>query len=138
MNKVFLMWNITQDLELKTTQSWNSVLSFNLATNETIKQGDEWVEKPTFHNIVAWGKKAEAINNFMYKWSKILIEWRIENRSWEAQDWTKRYRTEIILINFEFAWCKKTNTQDDFATSDKKYWISQEAETPLSVEDLPF
>jgi len=138
MNKVILMWNITQDLELKQTQNWHNVLSFSIATNEKVKVWENWEDKTTFHNIVAWGNKAEAINNFMSKGSKILLEWKIENRSWEAQDWTKRYRTEIILQNFEFAGSKKQSSNNEFAESDKKYWIWKDVEEEISVDDIPF
>jgi len=128
------MWNITQDLELKATPNWTNVLSFSIATNEKVKINDVWEDKATFHNIVAWWNKAEAISKFFTKWAKILIEWKLENRTWEDQNWNKKYKTEIILRDFWFTWTKTAN-KDEFTESDKKHF---KQEDELSVDDLPF
>jgi len=138
MNKVILMWNITQDLEMKQIQNWHNVLSFSIATNRSVKKWDNWEDKATFHNIVAWGKKAEAISNFFSKWKKILLDWLLENRSWEAEDWTKRYKTEILLENFYFVQSKSDNSNDEFAKTDKQTFWNKNKSEEISVEDIPF
>ena len=136
MNKVILLWNITQDLELKQTPNWHNVLSFSIATNSKVKRWDNWEDKAEFHDLVAWGKTAETIEKFCGKWAKILIEWQIETRNWEDTDTGKRmYRTEIIVRNFEFAWSKNNSDQNDFKKSDAKHWVSNDT---ISLDDLPF
>ena len=133
------MWNITQDLELKQTPNWHSVLNLSMATNSKVKQWEQWVDKAEFHNLVAWGKIAETIGKFCHKWSKILIEWQLETRNWEDKEWNKRYKTEIIVRSFEFAWWKP---KDEFAQSDDKHlnWVQKQVkkQEEISVEDLPF
>ena len=131
MNKVILMGNITKDLELKQTPNWHNVLSFSIATNSKVKKWEEWVDKAEFHNLVAWGKTAETINNFCWKWSKILIEGQIETRNWEVEDGSKRYRTEIIVRNFEFAGSKGSEEK-------KTNYSKPKVEEEISIEDIPF
>jgi len=104
MNKVILSGNLCKDPELRITPSGKSVCSFSVATNERMKQEDgQYKDVPTFHNIVAWGSIGEAIAKFFHKGSKILIDGRISNRSYEdKQTGVKKYISEVILNSFEF------------------------------------
>jgi len=103
LNKVLLFGNLTRDPELKSLPSGQGVVNFGLATNRTWKdpQGQK-KEQAEFHNIVAFGKLAEVINQYARKGSSMLVEGRIQTRSWDAQDGTKRSRTEIVVENFQF------------------------------------
>lgn len=146
LNKVQLIWRITQDIELKQTPSWQNVCSFSLATNRNwIDQS--WIkqEQTEFHNIVLWWKLAEIANQYLWKWRKVYIEWRLQTRNWEAQDWTKRYKTEIIWENMIMLdWNKQDislqeNTKKEFENETpaiKK--SSQKDEEEISIEDIPF
>ena len=100
LNKAQIIGRITQDLELKQTPNGQNVMSFSVATNRnwTDSSGMKQ-EQVEFHNVVLWGKLAEIADQYLKKWSKIFIEWRIQTRSWEAQDGTKRYKTEIVWEN---------------------------------------
>ena len=95
LNKAQIIGRITQDLELKQTPNGQNVISFSVATNRNwtdwsgIKQ-----EQVEFHNVVLWGKLAEIAWQYLKKWSKVFIEWRLQTRNWDAQDGTKRYKTE--------------------------------------------
>lgn len=103
LNKVFLIGNITKDIELKSTPSGNTVASFGLATNRTWKGKDgQKQEQATFHNIVAWGKTAEIIKQYCVKGSMIMVEGRIDNRTYDKKDGTKGYVSEVIVENFQF------------------------------------
>lgn len=106
-NKAILIGNITKDIELKTTPSGKIVASFGLATNRSWKdeQGNK-KEQATFHNIVAWGKTAEVINQWCSKGSSIMIEGRIDNRSYEKKDGGKGYISEVIVESFQFGYKK--------------------------------
>jgi len=128
MNKVILIWNITQDLELKQTQNWKSVLSFSIATNKRVKKGDNYENVGEFHNLVAWNKTAELINQYQSKGSKIWIVWELQTRNYENKDWIKVYRTEIIVNEVEFLSAAK------WSNTTKQSWKVEE----LSVEDIPF
>ena len=97
LNKVFLIGNLTRDPELRTTPSGQPVASFGIATNRVYTdKGGQKQKQTEFHNIVAWGRLAEIANQYLTKGKSVLIEGRLNTRNWDAQDGTKRYRTEII------------------------------------------
>jgi single-strand DNA-binding protein len=99
---------ITKELELRTTPSGATVLAFSLATNYSYKdKSGSKVENTDFHNIVAWGKMAELINQYCGKGDELFIEGRITTRSWEGKDGKKNYRTEIIASGMQFGQKKK-------------------------------
>ncbi len=104
LNKAFLFGNITRDPELKSLPSGIKVVSFGLATNRTWKdKNGVKQESVSFHNIVSYGKQAEIMAQYLKKGSSVFIEGRIETRSWDDKnDGTKKYRTEIIVDNFQF------------------------------------
>lgn len=103
LNKAFLFGNLTRDPELKSLPSGTKVVSFGLATNRTWKDKDG-VKKDdtTFHNIVSFGKPAELIAQYLKKGRSVFIEGRIANRSWDDKDGVKKYRSEVIVENFQF------------------------------------
>lgn len=103
INKVTLYGNITRDPELKSLPSGSHVNSFSIATNRVIKdQSGAKKDVTEYHNIVAFGKQAEVIHQYMKKGSGILVEGRLQTRSWDGQDGKKQYRTEVVLENFQF------------------------------------
>src|SRR3989338_5734692 len=103
LNKVFLIGNLTRDPELKALPSGTSVANFAIATNRVWKNDKgEKQEDAQFHNIVCFGKQAEVIKQYMVKGSMILIEGRIQTRSWDGPDGAKKYMTEIVAENFQF------------------------------------
>ncbi len=103
LNKVFLIGNLTRDPELKSLPTGTKVASISMATNRTWKdaQGQK-KESVEFHNVVAFAKQAEVIAQWCKKGSSIYVEGRIQTRSWDAADGTKKYRTEIVLETFQF------------------------------------
>ena len=101
MNKVVLIGRLTKDVEVRYTTNEKVVAMFSLAVNREFKnQKGEY--EADFFNIVMWGKPAELAGNTLKKGSKIAIDGRIQNRSYEAKDGTKRYVTEIIANGFEY------------------------------------
>src|SRR3989344_2496708 len=103
LNKVLLIGNLTRDPELKSLPSGQQLASFSIATNRfwTDKQGQKQ-SQAEFHNCVAFARQAEVISQYCTKGSLIYVEGRIQTRSWDAQDGTKKYRTEIIVENMRF------------------------------------
>ncbi len=104
LNKVFLYGNLTRDPELKALPSGSQVANFGLATNRTYKdKNGQKQEAVEFHNIVAFGRTAEVIAQYMKKGRPLFIEGRIQTRSWDDKEGGKKnYRTEIIVENFQF------------------------------------
>lgn len=102
LNRVYLLGNLTQDPELKNLSSGSSVTNFGIATNRTwTDQNGAKQESVEYHNVVAFGKPAEIISQYLQKGSLVLVEGRLQTRSWEAQDGQKRYKTEIVVENFQ-------------------------------------
>lgn len=103
INKVTLYGNLTRDPELKSLPSGIHVNSFSIATNRVIKdQSGAKKDMTEFHNIVAFGKQAEVIHQYLKKGSAVFVEGRLQTRSWDGQDGKKQYRTEVVLENFQF------------------------------------
>jgi single-strand DNA-binding protein len=97
LNKAFVMGNLTRDPELRQTPSGQAVCSFGVATNRFYTDGSGQKQKQAeFHNIVAWGKQAEIVNQYLKKGSLIFVEGRLQTRNWQDPQGGKHYRTEII------------------------------------------
>ena len=108
INKVILYGNITKDLVIKTLPSGSSVLSFSIATNRKWKdKAGKQQESVEFHNVVAFGKTADLINQYLSKGQGIYIEGRLQTRMWE-KDKVKRYSTDIIIEQMQFGNNKKS------------------------------
>lgn len=109
MNRVILIGRLTKDVEVRYTTTQKVVATFSLAVNREFKnpQGEYDAD---FFNIVMWGKPAELAGNTLKKGNKIAIDGRIQNRSYDAKDGTKRYITEIIANGFEYL--EKRSTQE--------------------------
>ncbi len=102
LNKVLLYGNLTRDPELRSLPSGVQVCSFSLATNRVYKDRDGNRQEATdFHNIVAFGRSAELISQYMKKGRALFVEGRIQTRNWE-KDGQKQYRTEVVVDNFQF------------------------------------
>ena len=102
LNKVTLIGNLTRKPELKSLPSGSYVCNFSIATNRTWKdKNGTKKEEVEFHNVIAFGKTAEVITQWMDKGSQIYIEGRLKTSTWE-KDGIKHYKTEIIVENFQF------------------------------------
>ena len=137
INKAFIYGNITKDPELKALPSGSNVCNFSIATNRiwTGKDGKK-AEEAQFHNIVCFGKTAENVHQYMRKGSSIFVEGRIQTRSWEAKDGSKRYITEIVAEQVQFG-PKKVDRTNDNGQDDVGY-RSTTQESEIQAEDLPF
>jgi single-strand DNA-binding protein len=97
LNKAFVAGRLTRDPEGRTTPNGQRVTSFSVATNRVFKdkEGNKQ-EQVEFHNIVLWGRLAEIASQYLVKGQEVLVEGRIQTRSWDGQDGSKKYRTEIV------------------------------------------
>lgn len=101
MNRVTLVGRLTREPELRYTASNIPVATFSLAVNRPFTN-QEGVHEADFINIVVWRKQAENVKNFLHQGSLVGIDGRIQTRSFEAQDGTRRYVTEVVADNVEF------------------------------------
>ena len=101
LNRVILIGNLGQDPELRFTQSQQGVLSLRMATTESFFDTNtkERKERTEWHTVIVWGKRGEALNKILSKGSRICIEGRLQTRSWEDKQGSKRYTTEVVANN---------------------------------------
>lgn len=145
LNKVMILGNITRDPEMRTTPSGKAVVTLGVATNRrwTNASGQKQ-EQAEFHNVVLWGRLAEIANQYLAKGALVLIEGRLQTRTWEGQDGVKRYRTEIIAENMQMgprlAGAARATTNNDIATEEKveDLPIIEEETGEIETKDIPF
>ena len=102
LNKAIIIGNLTRDPEARSLPSGIQVTTFSVATNRVWKDKDGNKQESTeYHNIVVFGRQAETSAQYLKKGSSVLIEGRMQTRSWE-QDGVKKYRTEIVADRVQF------------------------------------
>lgn len=143
-NQAIVMGNLTRDPELRTTPSGQNVVSFSVATNRSWQDNNgEKKDAVEYHNIVAWGKLAELVDNYLKKGRKVLVVGRLQTRSWDAEDGSKRQRTEIVAsdINFVGGQSDSGDFSSDEMNQDKadsKGSDNNDSEEEINLDDIPF
>ncbi|HYD92957.1 MAG TPA: single-stranded DNA-binding protein [Candidatus Paceibacterota bacterium] len=143
LNKAFIYGNLTRDPEMRALPSGQQVANFSIATNRVYKDRDgAKKEQVEYHNVVAFGRQAELIGQYMKKGRPIFVEGRIQTRSWE-KDGSKQYRTEIVVENFQFgpgggaAGGGRGDDRDEAPQQDSGDQI-QYPDEEINPEDIPF
>ena len=131
MNRIVLTGRIAKDLELKTTNNGTAVLSFSIAVNRRFKNSEGKYDTD-FFNCTAWRQTAEFISKYFVKGSMIAIEGTLQNRSYTAQDNSKRTVTEIMVENAEFCGSNEKQGQKPAPAQSKTEF------TEVSDDELPF
>jgi len=125
INKVILIGNVARDPSVKNTENNKKVALFSIATNRYYKtSGWENKSEAEFHNCVAWWNLAERIEKSLKKWKLVYIEWRLRTRTIDKDDWTKSYRTEIVVSNLIFL-----NKKSDFEPTQDEVDSAEDEET---------
>ncbi len=148
LNKVMLIGRLTRDPELRTTPGGQPVASFGLATNRvwTDKSGARQ-EDVQFHSIVVWGRQAEIANQFLNKGSLVLVEGRLQTRSWQSKEGQNMKTTEVVAekVQFgpratggEFKANSKQGSSAGKSQADELPTINVDEGTDINPEDLPF
>jgi single-strand DNA-binding protein len=148
LNMVFLMGNLTRDPELRYTPNGQAVTSLTIATNRqwTDKDSGDKKEAAEFTDVVVWGKMAENVANYLKKGRRAHIIGRLQSRSWEGQDGTKKYKTEVIATDVTFldkadSGAAPSYDGIDSAPAEKpaaKGKKSETTEEEINIEDIPF
>lgn len=99
VNKVLLLGNVGKDPEVRASQGGMTIASFTLATADRQKdQTGQWTDKTEWHNLVAFGRTAEIVRDYVKKGTQIFVEGKIQTRSWDDKEsGQKKYRTEILV-----------------------------------------
>ena len=101
-NKAIIVGRLTREPESRAMPSGKNVVSFGMATNNywTDASGNKQ-ETVEYHNIVAFGKLADTCSQYLTRGQLVLVEGRIQTRSWDDQSGNKRYKTEIVINNMQ-------------------------------------
>ena len=103
LNKAIIIGNLTRDPELKSLPSGIRVASFSVATNRVWKdKNGVKQENVDYHNVVVFGRQAEIVGQYLKKGGSVLVEGRMQTRSWDDASGVKKYRTEIIADRIQF------------------------------------
>ncbi len=148
LNKAFVYGNLTRDPELRSLPSGVQVTSFSVATNRVWKDKDgAKQESAEFHNIVVFGRQAETSAQYLKKGSSVLIEGRLQTRSWESEG-VKKYRTEIVADRVQFGprsggsgsggTTASGEAQQSKSNSDVKGDTIDYPEEDINPDDIPF
>lgn len=146
LNKAMLIGNLTRDPELRSLPSGVKVCSFSMATNRVWKdKSGARQESADYHNVVVFGRQAETVAQYMKKGSSILVEGRMQTRSWDDKTTgEKKYRTEVVADRTQFG-PKSSNTgftpSKEGSTNSKSAEEVDAIEYPeedINPEDIPF
>ena len=104
INKVFCSGNATRDLELRMTASGNAIGSFGIAVNDRIKnnQTGQWEDRPNFFDCVMFGPRAQSLQQYLTKGTKVSIEGKLRYNTWQDKNGQKRSKVEIVVEEIEF------------------------------------
>ena len=142
-SKAIIMGNITRDPELRAVSSGSQVCSFSVAVNRNYKGNDgSDKEQVSFINCTAWGKAAEIISQYAKKGSGIMVSGRLEQRSYEAKDGSKRSTTEIVVEDFNFIGGRDNsgaNYSNESAQEEASDIVPDDVpDEPIDLSDVPF
>jgi single-strand DNA-binding protein len=140
LNKVILIGRLTRDPETRALPSGQSVASFGMATDRFFKdKNGEKQQQTEFHNVVAFGRLAEIVSQYLTKGSLTMIEGRLRTRSWQDSSGNQRSRTEIIAERMQLG----PKSAGKTAPPEKKPEEAKEdipviEEDEIDVKDIPF
>lgn len=140
MNSVQILGNLTREPELKATRTGKAVARITVAVSRSYTtQSGEKKELTDFITVIAWGKLAEAAGSQLHKGTRVFVEGRYSTRSYEAQDGSRRYVTEVVANLI----ARPLDTRQDTQHADFSQFGTVEDETPkpkqeYSMDTIPF
>ena len=137
VNKVFLLGNVGKDPEIRSTTGGMTVASFSLATADRQKDAQgNWADKTEWHNIVCFQRTAEVVRDYVKKGSQILVEGKIQTRSWDDKtSGEKKYKTEILVNELTLLGGKPAGEGASGGGYSKSNTASYDQRTPSSQPD---
>lgn len=138
INQVLISGNLTRDAQLRQTQSGLAVLSFGVAVNERKKnqQSGEWEDYANFVDCTVFGKRAEKLEQYLAKGTKVAINGRLKYDSWMKDD-EKRSKLSVVVDNLDFMTSRRDDVTEQAASASER----TDTQTPvqqMANEDIPF
>lgn len=139
VNKAILLGNLGKDPEIRTTGGGMTIASFSLATADRRKDSQgNWQDYTEWHNLVAFGKTAEVIEQYCHKGDKLYVEGKIQTSSWDDKDTgAKRYKTEILVNEVTLLGGKQDGAKSSSYASTPS-GASQYDDGGITDDDIPF
>lgn len=139
MNEVTIIGRIATDIELRTTQNGIAHASFKVAVDRKYK-GQDGKKISDFLQVAAWRQSAEFVSKYGNKGDRVAVHGSIQSRSYDAQDGTKRYITEIVSDNIELFGSSKRESENNTGTASKaKATSANDGFVEVGeTDDLPF
>ena len=139
-SKAIIIGNITKDPELRAISSGSQVCSFSVAVNSNFKgQDGSDKESVSFINCTAWGKAGEIISQYAHRGTGIMVSGRLEQRSYEAKDGSKRSTTEIVVEDFNFLGGRDGGADYSSAQTEASDIVPDDIpDEPIDLNDVPF
>jgi single-strand DNA-binding protein len=126
---------------MRYSPSGTAIATFSLATNHGQKSQDgEWIDKTEWHNILAFGKTAEIVGEYLKKGKQVYLEGRLQTSSWEDQQGQKKYKTEVVVSEVQMIGAKGEGESGQQESAAPAKSAPGETPPPVSEEedDLPF
>ncbi len=135
VNAVTLLGNVGREPEVKATNSGTTVAKFSLATTESRKNGEgQWIDDTTWHSVVAFGRTAEVVRDYVHKGDRLYVEGRISYRHWE-KDGQKHISTEILVDDVVLLGGRKPEREQPAVGGQP---AAQPASSEVTDDDIPF
>ena len=137
INRVIMSGNLTRDMEVRTTPSGTSVGTFGMAVNDRRKgPGGEWEDKPNYVDCTLYGGRANSLQQYLLKGTKVAVEGKLDWREWKAQDGSKRSKLSVVVDEIELM--GKREQSNDYARPQQPRYTQQQYDDAYSDEDIPF
>ena len=141
VNKVILLGHLGADPEVRYTQGGTAVANLRIATNEsyTDRNSGEKVEKTEWHRVVAWGKLAEIVGQYLAKGRQVYIEGQLQTRQWQDKEGNTRYSTEVRVSDMVMLGGRGAGgTSEGAPAEEPQYAPVGGGDAPPTDDDLPF
>ncbi len=135
LNKVFLQGRLVADPELRHTQQGTPVASYRLAVDRDYKSKDSNAQNTDFVNIVSWRNTAEFVSRYFTKGRMMLVEGRLQMRSYTDKDGNRRVAAEVVTDNVHFADSRKDGSNNEDGSLQESAGFEELADDD---GDLPF
>jgi len=142
VNKVILLGHLGADPEVRYTQGGTAVANLRIATNESYndKNSGERIEKTEWHRVVAWGKLAEIVGQYLTKGRQVYIEGQLQTRQWQDKDGNTRYSTEVRASDLVMLGGDRRGGggPSEGGGADEPQFAHAGGDAPPTDDDLPF
>jgi single-strand DNA-binding protein len=120
INKLVIVGRLTRDADLSYTNTGYPLTKFSIAVNRRKKSGDQWIDEGNFFDVTLWGKRGEALNQYLTKGQQVAVEGELQQDRWE-KDGVKRSKVSIDCKNLQLLGGKKQDQQPSQQSNEQPF-----------------